>query len=295
MTQQEPVFVRSGLEYESYTDFWDLVRLSGYRTVPANEVNFGWGGTYVWPILDVGLLGQVLEPSFRDRRARLVFWYLERPDAHLPDRVPSDPGQVLRDGVTELLQWVDAVWVSDRTLQAMDTRTIYAVLGGHPGLRDAPLDSHRPKSVLHLGQETPRRKQILAEIGRTTGHLPTSGSLWGMERSHALGCSRLLLSIDRVEGLHVTAPLRYALAAAWRVPILSETVPDPYPLVQGESLHMAGYAHLATAAGSLLAEPELLARTAESAYRTYCLEWTFRRGVGEALRETVSRLAERPV
>jgi hypothetical protein len=291
VTVDEPVFVKSGIEYESYTDFWRLVTLAGYRTLKAKEVDLQWDGTYIWPILDVELLG-LMNPASRSRRARIIFWYLERPDAHLPDPATSDPGQILREGLGELIPWVDAVWVSDRGLHRVDPRTVYAVLGGHPDLRDAE-PGPRTTDVLHLGQETPRRKAVLNEL-RRQGTSLTTGSLWAQKRTQALGSSRLLISIDRMEGLHVASPLRYALAAAWRLPILSEAVPDPHPLVQGESVLMAPYPQLAGAACRVLGDPELLGRVSELAYRTYCLEWTFRRGVTLALRETVFQSAGRP-
>lgn len=288
---EDPVFVRSRIEYASYTDFWRLVELSGYRTVSAWDVDFAWDGTYIWPVLDAFLMRPSGE-SAPKRRARFVFWNLERPDAHLPEHGPRDPKEILRAGVTELLQWVDAVWVSDRGLHAMDDRTIYAVLGGHTGLRSRDRLPGDPSiHVLHLGQKTARRREILSRI-RERGHRVMSESLWGHDRSFALADSRLLLSIDRVDGLHVAAPLRYALAAAWGLPILSEAVPDLHPLVPGDSILMAGYPDLADAVERALSEPKRLEEIAHKAYHTYGVEWTFRRGVREAIDRTA--LVERP-
>ena len=276
-----PIFVRSTENYPSYADFWRLVELSGFQTVRANEADLGNpGACYVWVEMDPGSLEHLIRLE-RTRSSRVVWWYLERPDANPRPGIP--PEEMFRQAVGEVLSWVDQVWVSDRGLQRIEPETCFAVLGSHPGLAE-PAESGRPLEswdATHVGQRTPRRIAAIERL-RNLGYSVAEPS-YGPERARMLSGSRALVGIDRVEGLHVGAPLRWALAAAHRLAIVNEEVPDPSPLVPGKSIVLAPYDELPEAvAGCLARDPGAMG---EAAWRKLCLEWTFRKGVLEALKE----------
>jgi hypothetical protein len=93
-----------------------------------------------------------------------------------------------------------------------------------------------------------------------------------------------MIAVDRVEGLHFSASLRWIIAAACRLPVLQEELADPYPLAKGKSILMAPYEDLVDTARRLIDLGQVdLAAIGEAAYEEYCLKWTFRRGVEEAL------------
>jgi hypothetical protein len=270
-----PMFVRSTARYDSYTDFWKLVELSGFPEVPASQVDLDKPGTLIWPSMDMEFIERLSRQPPRARRARVIFWNLERPD----EKPGIDPIELFKRGMGEILEWADEIWISDISLAVADSRLVYAVLGSHHGLFDGTT-AVETYDVAHLGILTPRRAELLDRL-RARG-LRVSGNAWGVDRSRILASSRLLLSIDRVEGLHVSSSLRWALAAAHTLPIINEEMKYPHPLASGESLLLAPYKNLEAAVLRALERPDL--RTiAENAKRKLCEEWTFRRGVVRAL------------
>lgn len=275
---EEPVFVRSTATYPAYTDFWSLVNLSGFRSVPAAELELHRDGLYIWPTMDMEFIARLSAQPRGARVSRVIFWNIERPD----EKPGVDAVELFRRGMTEILEWADAIWVSDRGLCSKDDRMIQAVLGGHAGLREAP-PAEPFFDVAHLGTPTPRREEILERL-RKRG-LRVGWNAWGAERAKILASARILLGVDRVEGMHIQSPLRWALGAAYGIPILNEQVPDPYPLEAGKSVILAPYEDLAETVVAALLEPETpeIGRLGRAAL---CEKWTFRIGVEDAISRT---------
>jgi len=280
----DPIFVRSAKTYPTYSDFWRLVELSGFKTVGAGEADFQKAQVYIWSTLDHEFMETMDSFPKQARQAKLIFWNLERPDGSYRGRM--DIRELFWKGTGELLSWADAVWVSDKGLATLDDRNVFAVLGGHPGLRQqAPLPA--AQAIVHLGQRTPRRQAVLAKL-REWG-LAIAEPSWGDERERALASSQLLLSVDRVFGIHFSSPLRYVLAAAYGLPIMSEEIENPYPLVAGKTVLMAPYEKLDLATAAVLKmemAAAYLLEVGEACRKLLCEEWTFRKGVMEALERT---------
>lgn len=276
-----PTFVRGSTVYEAYGDFWKLVETSGFAIVTAKEVRFH-GDTYIWPTLDEEFMRAVDAFPKGKRPGKLIFWNLERPDGS-GYRGKMDITEIFQKGTGEILQWADAVWVSDKHLSSLDSRVLFATLGGSPALRERKPQEEPVYDVLHLGQKTPRRAEVLKALSKK-GLRVAEGS-WGMDRAQGLSSSRLLLSIDRVSGLHLSTPFRVALAASYGVPLLTEQPENPYPMIPGESILVAPYERLVEAALRAI-EVENLPRIGEVARKLLCEDWTFHKGVMDALERT---------
>lgn len=276
-------FVRSTAPYESYSDFWELVKLSGFETVQAAEVDLNQPGTLIWPTMDMEFIDRLSKQPRGSRAARVIFWNLERPD----ERPGVDPIELFRRGMGEILEWADAIWVSDMGLHKADPRTVFAILGSHPrlGFHDPEKsDSSEPEpvyDVAHLGVMTPRRAAVLEKL-RNSG-LRVSGNSRGRARQDVLLSSRLLLNIDRVEGLHVLSGFRAALAATFRIPLVHEAMKEPFPLLASTDFLSASYEDLVPCVLRALDSKNHSSMT-NSAWRTLCVRWTFRMGVEDALR-----------
>lgn len=280
----DPIFIKSSATYETYSDFWRLVELSGFRTVRAKLADWSVKETYIWPTMDAEFMDVMDAFPKGKRTAKLVFWNLERPDGSYRGKMNIQ--ELFWKGTGEILDWADAVWVSDKGLWTMDQRNVFAVLGGHPGLREHEVLEARHEA-LHLGQATPRRHATI--IGIEKLGVSVKQAAWGAEREQALASSRLFLSIDRVFGIHFSSPLRYVLAAAYGLPILSEEIEDPYPLVAAKTVLMAKYENLPNAAHVMLRMPvmkDVLTQVGDACRKLLCEEWTFRRGVMDALERT---------
>lgn len=273
-----PVFVRSTAQYASYTDFWKLAELSGFSVMPAADVSLNRDGLYIWPTMDMEFIERLSREPRGARAARVIFWNLERPD----EKPGVDARELFQKGMGEILEWADDIWVTDRTLASLDSRTVRAVLGGHEGLREcAPQTPFF--DVAHLGVLTPRRQELVDRLAARG--LRISPNAWGDERARILSSSRLLLGVDRVEGLHVQPPLRWALAAAYSLPIVNEAVQDPHPLEAGKQIIMAPYADLEEVVMEALLEPDTF-DIGRRGHERLCEEWTFRYGIEEALERT---------
>lgn len=275
----EPVFVRSTANYPAYTDFWRLVELSGFPQVPAADAALNRDGLYIWPTMDMEFIERLSREPRGARAARVIFWNIERPD----EKPGVDARELFQKGMGEILEWADAIWVSDRGVSRLDPRTIQAVLGGHEGLREQDQAPAFRYDVAHLGTLTPRRKELLARLEEQG--LRVSPNAWGAERAEILASSKLLLGVDRVEGFHIQSPLRWAIAAAYGLPIVNEGVGDPYPLEAGKSVLVAPYEQLEETILWALKSPERELIALRGAIKL-CWEWTFRKGVEEALGRT---------
>ena len=218
----EIAFVKTRWEYQSYTDFWAMVELAGYPVCYVDEVDVEDEKIHVVCPLNgewAPMLSQRLKTEGRKKKATLVSWTLEPP-------VRSDYFPNLRRTVDEGL--VDWVWMGYRNL---------AQVAGHPRIRFVPVGSMEglgsvdrleiKYDVVHISYGTHRRRTFYDDLVRAGVKVAPSG--WGQERDTALRSTRFLLNIHKEDGFQAYEPLRFALAAAYGLPIISENCADPYP------------------------------------------------------------------
>lgn len=273
-----PIFVRSSRRYEAYTDFWRLVELSGFPIIGKSEIDFDSESLYIWAEMDGDFMMPVHQRPKGSRRARTVFWSLEPPDRKASEDM--DARAWWEAGLTQTLQFVDDAWVSDKGILAMDQRATWACFGGHPDLRESVPDSGLSYDVAHIGQRTPRRECVIGELERRG--ISVSPSPWGPERARILSSSKVLLDVQRLEGIPLVTPIRWVTGAAYRLPIIREELPDPAPLVPGESILLAPLDKLADCVEEALQKD--LSSIGNRAWKVFCEEHTFRSGVEEAVR-----------
>jgi hypothetical protein len=134
-----------------------------------------------------------------------------------------------------------------------------------------------------MGQRTPRRKAVIEAIEAKGLSVTPESS--GFDRQTALASSKISLVVGRTARMQVVTPLRWAVAAAYDLPILQEDLPDPWPLSLGVSIAMAPLAGLPEAAFGL-AWSESRWDLARAAHDLLLRDITFRAGVERADRET---------
>lgn len=276
----DPIFVRSSYRYPSYTDFWRLVELSGFQIVEKPGVDLDRDALYIWPEMNGDFMGCLQARPKTDRRAKTVFWNLERPDARASETMDAEAWW--RHGLDEIYELVDWLWVSDRNILTMDPRSTWACFGGHPGLRELAPASGPVYDVAHLGERTPRRSQVIREL--EDRGITVSPNAWGPERARILSTSKLMLGIERLGGAHISMPLRWAVAAAYRLPIIQEEHPAPDPLVSGESVIMAPIDQLADLVQEALKRD--LKPIGLAGWKAFCENYRFRDQVEETIRRT---------
>ncbi len=273
----DPVFVRSTLGYRAYSDFWRLVELSGFPVIDRARLDLSSDTLYVWVEMDTDLLEPLHDTPKHGRRARTAFWNLEPVDRRASKTISATG--FWRASLDQTLGLMDDVWVSDRAVMALDHRPTWVSFGGHKGLVETVAGTGPVYDVAHIGQLTPRREKVIEELRRRD--ISVSPSPGGDERISIFTTSRLMLDVQRLEGMPLVTPIRWVTAAAYKLPMVREELPDPDPLVPGESIILAPYEALADRVEEALAGDP--APVGLAAYRVLCENWTFRRAVEDVM------------
>jgi len=258
------VFARTRHTYDSYTDFWRLVELAGYELVYVDEIDFQRHAAYIFTPWN-GEVDPKLKSQGEFRRCTLIWWFLER----------LDGTPMLEDGTFERARsLVDEVWVSDRWTASRHPAFKYVCIASDPKLGNDPLPSIY--DFTHQSYVWGRREPIINQLIREG--LREGPNAWGAERDAVLRQSRVMLNVQQYE-LPVYAPLRFALAAAYAMPIVSETMQDPYPLVDG-LVDIVPYTGLVETTVRVAATP---GDRGARLFQALCVDRTFRGEIEKAL------------
>ena len=253
-----PVFVRTRHVYDSYSDLVTLIQLSGFSLVYVDELDADSDNTYVL----VTRNGEVPEAGYPNARARLIHWNLEW------DEYPP------LAGITE-------TWSSDKWFAS----TI--------GARYVPMGSHRDLN-LHPDETTPHEYDaaLLAYLGpyrrgwlvnQLAQRVRLGPNGWGAERDVILRKSRSMLNIHQREGVNAVAAQRFAVAAAYRLPVITEALTDG-GIFDRTTVLSAGYHELVDCASAWLhGDARILNDFGDGLHQLLCIENTFEKCVNAAL------------
>lgn len=259
------IFARTRHHYESYTDFWELVRLSGFPTCFVDEIDVSIPTLFVLTPWNGEVSPHLRNELHKQDIGRIAWWCLERFDAM------SVPYQNALDEAYEL---VDEMWVSDRWISTLDSRLRYVRLGSHPELGTVP--SEPRYDFTHQSYAWGRRQSMYERL-KSTG-LREGRSCWGADRHDVLRQSRLLLNLQQYPD-QVTAPLRFAIAAAYHLPVVSETIQDADPVEN--IIRCSDYDSIPQTVKDALADG--MRGPAEELHGKLCEELTFRKCIEAAL------------
>lgn len=212
------VFARTRWPYDSYIDFWRLVEAAAFPIVHVDEIDITDDTkTYIFTPINGEVMPKL--PEWIDRKCKIVWWNLER---------PSD--ETFETSMSAVARSVDQVWVSDRTYAAKDSRLTYVMVAGHRNFGARFVD--RQYHVAHLAYLWGRRKEIVDAM-RENG-LSIAPEAWGRDQQdRTVGKSHLMVNMHQYDGMNIVAPIRFAVAASYAIPILSEDFSDEksHPLV----------------------------------------------------------------
>jgi hypothetical protein len=248
------VFAKTRYSYDSYSDFWKLVELSGLETCWIDHIDYEQEALYVLTPIN-GETRPVIDrerKSGKKKRALLAWWNLERPDSG-PGGLNDLLGSMVCNNTNGMLEWVDKIWTSDAYQHSLDPRAVHVVMGSDlrlaMGVRD-PISY----DFCHMSCDVGRRNAIIGSLR----DLRIGPNAWGAERSKIVNGSRMMLNIHQTDA-NIGEPLRFAVAAAHGIPLISETLVDPYPLENGKSCLIKRYEELQqTVRESLHCDMEIL-------------------------------------
>lgn len=210
-------FVRTRHQYDSYTDFWKLVELAGFPQIYVDQVDVTRPGVFITAPMNGEWRPHLDNQMNLPRQAHLILWNLERPSGSA-----GSVGKYAADN-RELLynRYVDEVWVSDRRL-ADETMLRFVILGSHEGLGEP--GKEKRYQFAHMSYEIPRRANIYKHFSEGA----IGPNCWPPRRDEVLRGSRFALNVHQ-DSHPYQEPLRFALFAAYGLPILSESIYDAWP------------------------------------------------------------------
>lgn len=191
--------------FGSYHDFWRLVDLSGFPVCYVDEIDAtDPSKCYLFTPVNGEIKDGDRFIGWPNARAKIILWNLEQ----------GDYGPI--PGVSE-------TWVSDKAF-ADQIGARYVLMGSHPGLMDYPPVARTDEyDVIMLSYMTPRRQQMAAWLHEKGLTLAPNG--WYYERHKNLMRSRCMLHVHQNNHQFI-APQRWALAAAYKLGLVSETLDD---------------------------------------------------------------------
>ena len=232
MTEKEIVHVQTRYKYDSYGDLRKLFDLAGFRTIYVDEVDISQPVIYIVSPMNGEWRPHIdnEHASGKLHRCDLILWNIER----------AGGGDTMSVGNYTRANWdliyqrhVDRVWVSDRRLAA-ETGLHYAVLGSHPDFGEPGALEEKKWDITHMSYVNGRRARVLDPLSKFQGYDQfnkedrISHNCWPPERDEVLKASKFACSCHQDDG-PFSEPLRFALFAAYGLPILSEKIYDAYP------------------------------------------------------------------
>lgn len=243
--------------YQSYNDLWRLVELAGYPVIYVDQIDPQSDNTYIFSPAN----GETVN-GWPDARATIIQWQLEW---ELTDEHNPPPG-------------VRRVWCSDAAF-AKRRGYEYVPMGSDVGLCEiADEPPYELYDVALLSYQTPRR-QIITEQLRAEGLsiAPNSG-LSGWARSMVLLQSAAMVHTHQTEQGKGIAPLRWCIAAAHRLPMITEQIPER-GIFTFSYMVQAEYRYLASFAANMLKDRRLLNDYGLALHHLLCRDYTFVKAV----------------
>lgn len=197
------IFVQTRHYYGSMVDYFRLVELAGYPVVYDDEMQLdNPEHCYILTWFSAQ------SPFPPDTKARLICWNLEWGD------VPILPG---------VEYWSPDKWYAEQH----DWK--YVPVGSDVRLKDGfypPVndDAKLYDITLMMYRDVLRRASLIKRIRDRSVTIAPDG--WGEMRHANLMHSRIQVHIHQHETANVVSPLRFAVAAAYRLPIITERLND---------------------------------------------------------------------
>lgn len=251
---EQIIAVKTRWHYDSYMDLRTLFELAGFPSCYVDEVDISKPVTYIVSPMN-GEWRPHLYNEFatgKPRYCNLILWQLERAGGsdtrsigtytqaqwelmgHYTEERKEELDRKHADkGEPPAMMYVDRVWVSDRKLAEI-TGLHYVVLGSHPDFGQPGEIKDKKWDITHISALNGRRSTVLDNLSKDRRYDPTnwediiSPNAWPPKRDELLKMSKFALNIHQDNG-PFCEPLRFALFAAYGLPILSETILDAHP------------------------------------------------------------------
>ena len=267
------VFARTRHIYGSYTDFWRLVETSQFETCYVDEIDVSKPDTFIFTPMNGEVVPHLRsEVAQKTKRAKVIWWNLERP--------VGDPTH--SKSLEELKHLIDDIWVSDKWCASKEPRYRFVMMAGHRDFGTRSPTKHY--DFCHLSYLWGRRFDVVN--GLIASGLKAAPEAYGREaQDQHVATSKIMLNLHQYEESKIAAPLRFAVAASYGIPIISEALSES-PWIHGVEDFVWGMApieHIPLSLRMALTEDHR-EEQGEEIFQTLCEQTDFRKEVEKALR-----------
>lgn len=280
-------------DYASYTDYKRLITLAGYPQLYHDEIDHDSDNLYIISSPDHSLY-----KGFENARCKVIAYDFEfYPDIEWS--IYSNVEAWTCDAAYARTKHIKHVPMgSDVRLAGYEDPQGHRVWGGtisrvtfgsSEPIESSSVDVYLPTWISHdkpqqkiydttlLAHMTYRRQCVAGDLVRAGVRLsPKQEGYSGQERDMLLRQSRSMTYVHQRDEYQAIAPQRWALAAAYSLPIISETIADAAPFGYSHLL-MSSYEHLAEFATMWLTrnDSHILENYGRALHSLLCHEMTF--------------------
>lgn len=264
-------------QYNSYIDYWTLVRLSGYEICSLGEIDYNDPKiAYVVAPFNGNVQASFGSPEAKNRKCKLILWQFEFCHKWGLDGVPEDNMDAPD---------VDEIWTSEPAYLELlkrynpdkADRMRYIFLGGHEDYGEIPAED----KIYDLCDLSYRYGTRAHKIAILEGHGYSFAPLSRWVENEGYGEARDIILRHSKWGIQLhqfampfIAPQRFTMFASYRLPIISDycAKPKPYQILMGPLIHF-------NPKESILANEENVREIVEYNYKLVAEDRTFRKEV----------------
>lgn len=273
---REIIFAQTRHWYDSYTDYISLSKLAGFKQCYIDEIDLEKDVIYVASPINGEFRPHI--DNWRDKKKKnctICYWNLERPCGN--GGADSEKKRTkYHVGNVELIdkRYADYVWISDKGLAESHkhSKIHHMVLGSHPDLRETKVDLPKSYDFSHLSYLSHRRSLIIDRL-RVNG-IRVAPTAWKTERDNILNKSKFMVGVHQDED-HFIEPLRFSLAAAYKLPYISEQLWNSLPLIVNEDFVQVDHTNLIKFITEAIHNYDSYIRLGENLHQKLCYEHEF--------------------
>jgi hypothetical protein len=277
------IFAKTRYAYDSYQDFWKLVELAGFETCWIDHIDWEQEAFYVTTPIN-GETRPVIErerKSGKVKRCKVAWWNLERPDSG-PGGLNQLLGTMVCNDTTGMLAWMDYIWTSDKYQHTLDPRAVHVVMGSDARMALPGTRIPGQYDFCHLSYLSDRRRAMMLGLVRYR----IAPNAWEPDRGKIINRSRFMLNLHQTEA-KIGEPLRFAVAAAYACPLLTETCGDPFPMEPGRHMLMTNYDKIQRAVEDAMHQD--MEPYGKELHNLYCKQLPFKECVLQGLQDSLNR------
>lgn len=226
------VFAHPHTKYDSYTDYRRLAEINQFEICTVDDINVNRNALYIVCPHNGEVDAALQARPKQGRKCKVALWFLERP-AGAFDKFKARTQELID---TQF----DYILFSDMAM--------YGLVAHIDGTRFIPGGSHvalgtpgstKEHDFCHMSYVWGRRG-IIDELQHV---LKMGKNGWRDERHETLMRSKFMLNVHQDSDPY-HEPLRFALCAAYALPMVSEFCANPFPYVAGVDFIQADYKDL---------------------------------------------------